>query len=54
MSPQYDPLVCPYCGASSPRRCDIDGIEEHECCPWDESGEYDRAVELAEDMEGDE
>ena len=29
--------ICPFCGAYSPRSCDMDGFEETGICPWDES-----------------
>ena len=43
--------LCPWCGAYSPRYCDLD--DEAGCCPWQESGEYERELEMEDDGEPD-
>lgn len=52
-------LMCPYCGADSPRKCDLgedgdDTFEDGDGCPWQESGQYEADREMAEDDEEDE
>ena len=48
-------LMCPFCGADSPRKCDFDDGTDGEfedfdpTCPWNESGQYDRDRELYEE-----
>lgn len=39
--------LCQFCGAETPDRCDIQ--EDYGCCPWIESGEYERDCEMADD-----
>lgn len=41
--------LCPYCGAYSPRKCELE--EDVGCCPWEESGEYDDEKLMDEDQE---
>lgn len=38
-----DNLICPHCGADTPRRCELE--DDLGACPWSESGQYDDAVE---------
>lgn len=50
-------LMCRYCGADSPRKCDFgeDGVDEdmdERDCPWRDSGEYeDDLAEFREQQE---
>jgi hypothetical protein len=30
-------ILCPFCGAYSPRSCDL--IDDAGCCPWEEAEE---------------
>lgn len=50
-------LMCRYCGADSPRKCDFedsddDHDDEDRVCPWRDSGEYeDDLAEFREQQE---
>lgn len=35
-SPDDDLTLCPFCGAYSPRNCELEE-ESDGCCPWEES-----------------
>lgn len=39
--------LCQFCGADSPRQCDLE--EEMGCCLWQESGQYEQDLEDEED-----
>lgn len=34
------PRVCEFCGAESPRQCELEDVAG--CCPWEESGQYEQ------------
>lgn len=40
------PLLCPFCGAYSPRSCDL--IEDAGLCPWEEAEE--EGLRLADEL----
>lgn len=42
-----DGTLCPWCGAYSPRSCELE--DEMGCCPWSESGEYESEASLPDD-----
>lgn len=45
-----DNLMCPHCGAYTPRQCDLE--DDLGSCPWVESGQYDDDVDrLREDRD---
>ena len=39
--------LCPFCGAYSPRSCDL--IEDAGCCPWEEA--EDEGIQLGDTID---